>query len=988
MRNFQNLILKLGIHCDSPNSNVCNVCASSHHLQLDGTCAMGCSNGQYPTTTTFPISNPPSTLPSKICISCTGTNCLTCLSVTPHYCNSCISGKSISINSRACVDTCPDGQFSYFIGNSWFQCQNCPDLTCSRCNPTAPSFCLQCASGLFLKLGTCVSNCGDGFYADTQSFNCVACPQAGCKICSATTCSECTAANTYVFSPQNQVCGSFCPYNWQVYPDNLFICQPCLITNCKKCSPDRSFCMECHIFDSNGIQIQPPLFLTHPPNTAICSSTCKIGEYADYTTNKCIPCATASCSSCTAQTCLRCFFPKILYPTQNLCVTSCPDGSYKDPILNECLPCRPECSKCLNGQSCTACQAPQALDLITGLCKTCSLSQTEVIVDGVCYQCHNSCLTCSGKGQEDCLTCQSGLFHTITKRCIPPNQNPIKITSQIWDPTKSRLTILLNQPFSCGDIQAAFKLSLKDKNGNIIPVGLKSSKIKNNSQEFTFDIIIGSKVDGGVLVLENINKDISKADFNPTKIIKGQDGTENYFLDHIQFNDINYDPKSDATLNAIGNSTQTGMKVMSFIMVLMSITSAVALFKLFQMMDFMILFSVTHPRNFKKFLEIFSSNLLNDLPNVLIMFVDDECGEIREKFYEQEMSCQFLSNCGQILFLLMTIAFGRFLVFLIKTGSYQKGRPQTKFWFFMNRLDGYFNVEFMVTMMDMVQLDIYLGVFLQIDDFKNRSKVSIVNIAFACCIGIAFLFIKVYLFFISTRIAIIRGEERQAEIGYKKHYYNFLFLNKDTDCKSWYSKHQMILNLVKDPCIALFLVLTSKIPFLQIGSILSIFCIFTYYEIMTQPNLDKWQNYKNSFAMCIYLTTTLIFLILATAGNHISDHSREMFIGIPLIITNSLLVLFNVYLSVRQTYLDMKEKCKKKKIDEGEKTGQEISIKDDGLTNISPSITAGTLGILRPDNNQVIKKKTKSNRFNGNKVLPRVGEPQIFDPKKVNKIQC
>jgi hypothetical protein len=164
-------------------------------------------------------------------------------------------------------------------------------------------------------------------------------------------------------------------------------------------------------------------------------------------------------------------------------------------------------------------------------------------------------LTCSGKGQEDCLTCQSGLFHTITKRCIPPNQNPIKITSQIWDPTKSRLTILLNQPFSCGDIQAAFKLSLKDKNGNIIPVGLKSSKIKNNSQEFTFDIIIGSKVDGGVLVLENINKDISKADFNPTKIIKGQDGTENYFLEHIQFNDINYDPKSDATLNAIGNST-------------------------------------------------------------------------------------------------------------------------------------------------------------------------------------------------------------------------------------------------------------------------------------------------------------------------------------------------------------------------------------------------------------------------------------------------
>jgi hypothetical protein len=76
----------------------------------------------------------------------------------------------------------------------------------------------------------------------------------------------------------------------------------------------------------------------------------------------------------------------------------------------------------------------------------------------------------------------------------------------------------------------------------------------------------------------------------------------------------------------------------------------------------------------------------------------------------------------------------------------------------------------------------------------------------------ALIFVKIYLFFISTRVAIIRKEGGKAEKGYKKSYFNFLFLNEETDCASWYSKHQMILNLVKDPFLALFLVFSSKTP--------------------------------------------------------------------------------------------------------------------------------------------------------------------------------
>jgi hypothetical protein len=57
------------------------------------------------------------------------------------------------------------------------------------------------------------------------------------------------------------------------------------------------------------------------------------------------------------------------------------------------------------------------------------------------------------------------------------------------------------------------------------------------------------------------------------------------------------------------------------------------------MMDFMMYFSVAHPKNFARFIEIFSSNLLNDMPNPFTPLFDDNCGEVGEKFEDQDLTC-------------------------------------------------------------------------------------------------------------------------------------------------------------------------------------------------------------------------------------------------------------------------------------------------------------------------------------------------------------
>lgn len=99
------------------------------------------------------------------------------------------------------------------------------------------------------------------------------------------------------------------------------------------------------------------------------------------------------------------------------------------------------------------------------------------------------------------------------------------------------------------------------------------------------------------------------------------------------------------------------------------------------------------------------------------------------------------------------------------------------------------NFEFFVQVMDMLQLDFYLAIFLQLDKFEVRSSKSAVNIFTALLFFMCMMFIKVLLFFKSTRIAIIKKEGVQGEKGYKKNYYNFMFLSERNHGQNYYSNH-------------------------------------------------------------------------------------------------------------------------------------------------------------------------------------------------------
>lgn len=156
------------------------------------------------------------------------------------------------------------------------------------------------------------------------------------------------------------------------------------------------------------------------------------------------------------------------------------------------------------------------------------------------------------------------------------------------------------------------------------------------------------------------------------------------------------------TMDNIGNVSGPVMQSATTFTMLLSFTSAVALLKIFQMMDYMVLFSVVQPDNFRKFVEILTSNIFDYIPNVFKGLADDDCGEIKPKFAENEMSCQFISNSGNLFFLIIIILGIKLVIILVKaTSSSPAGVAKSWINLKFTKFNESMGYEFFINFMDM-----------------------------------------------------------------------------------------------------------------------------------------------------------------------------------------------------------------------------------------------------------------------------------------------
>ncbi|XP_042325028.1 extracellular matrix organizing protein FRAS1 [Sceloporus undulatus] len=324
-------------------------------------------------------------VPGECCPQCQPgqchSDCLTC-SQAFNRCDTCrdITKK---LQNGHCVASCGSG----FYEDTGL-CLACKE-TCSACHNGF--VCTSCQDSLQLKDGQCVASCGEGFFQGLSQ--CVACHES-CATCWGPAADNCYSCKDLSYVLLEGLCVASCGQGFYI---NDGICRACN-ESCETCYPDQPGCMSCA---SDRI--------LHKGN---CVFKCPLGYYADNS-QRCRVCHD-SCTSCfgpLSTQCTSCSFPLAMHLGQ--CLSACGEGFYQDHTT--CKGCHSSCRECVGPEylHCTQCmKAEKGLQPETnlegipvGICLPQCKTQFYLDYDGVCKECHSSCLSCMAKSPENCTAC-------------------------------------------------------------------------------------------------------------------------------------------------------------------------------------------------------------------------------------------------------------------------------------------------------------------------------------------------------------------------------------------------------------------------------------------------------------------------------------------------------------------------------------------------------------------------------------------------------
>ena len=439
----------------------CTSCINGRYLypvSPSGQCVNPCADGFYGDNSNNQCAR---------CFQGTGLgnpySCRTCSGSGSSACTSCNPGTWLT--GGQCLNACPLGTWPDSSTNI---CQPCyqntlgPQFSCLTCNSGAGDNCLSCDTGSFLAptpVGECLASCPAGFWPDSGTRTCKICyqnsanPLLSCLTCNGGTSSSCLSCHVGAFlsSVSGGSCVTSCPSNKWANPITR-TCEDCYQNtvgpafSCATCNGANSYnCTSCA---SNTY--------LYPAEVGQCLGTCPAGYYGDSTTHTCEKCAEDhttplfSCITCSAGTlndCLSCYSGTYLYPnTGGTCSPSCPVGFWPDNSTNTCQQCYQSaiapftCVSCSGpgATNCLSCDSQGFLDVTTGSCVAdCPIGYWGNTADRVCYPCYSAqnsndldgtCRSCIGPNANQCTSCFEGRFYSSTTgTCVedcPPGWFP------------------------------------------------------------------------------------------------------------------------------------------------------------------------------------------------------------------------------------------------------------------------------------------------------------------------------------------------------------------------------------------------------------------------------------------------------------------------------------------------------------------------------------------------------------------------------------
>lgn len=426
---------------------------------------------------------------NKNCYDCHA-SCKTCYQATMFSCLTCPSGKTL-YNDGSCGTSCNSNQYpeSYFTG-----CKDCHP-SCETCSNGEVDGCKTCPTGsIFVEGNRCIQECQSGWFLMNEKIGCVKCHES-CQECKPETghlqgnCLSCKSgylehitseelsSGKYI-NPTKKFCSDEpgCASGYFMYnstscvnhkiPDchysnsktQCYKCKPGLVAkfdgSCKQYCEDKKYplvnhttcatvasdsctlnCEQCSSIELRGCLVCKSGFYLTPDRT--CKSQPPIGFFikAGLVTQCQFSCA--SCLDESFNSCLSCLhtplYNLVIQDTsaqKGICVSPCPDSF--SAVNGVCKECHGSCLRCNiflgetdSWKGCIECYSDKVLRA-DGQCHNNCPTYWYVGPSRKCRPCHSSCKTCFGDFDTNCLSCKSNkLLISDTGRCqsnCPSNQ--------------------------------------------------------------------------------------------------------------------------------------------------------------------------------------------------------------------------------------------------------------------------------------------------------------------------------------------------------------------------------------------------------------------------------------------------------------------------------------------------------------------------------------------------------------------------------------
>jgi hypothetical protein len=193
-----------------------------------------------------------------------------------------------------------------------------------------------------------------------------------------------------------------------------------------------------------------------------------------------------------------------------------------------------------------------------------------------------------------------------------------------------------------------------------------------------------------------------------------------------------------------------GARIVTVLGFAISFKLALALLKLFQMLEFLTLFSIRYPDNVKAFLNIFNyANPLNMLPNPFksMRLYNDHCEAEEDRYISEDIDCQILQNSGGLIgVVFMAIILKGVLKGVNKFILKKESKLKTKL---KKVSDEITSVSKAIESISGVHLDIYLSLMTNFNRYKKGDSIADLNL-FISMTSLLFLIYMLLFFLFKT----------------------------------------------------------------------------------------------------------------------------------------------------------------------------------------------------------------------------------------------